>query len=42
VIPGLDALTEQHAYRAMDLLVEADTQAAVQETDSVTAHHRTT
>jgi len=31
VIPGLDALAEQHAYRAMDLLVEADTQGAVQE-----------
>jgi transposase len=30
-IPGLDAMDEDHAYRAMDLLVEADAQAKVQE-----------
>ena len=39
VIPGLDALTEQHAYRAMDLLVEADTQGAVQEAVFFSAAH---
>nr|WP_241825687.1 hypothetical protein [Micromonospora sp. CB01531] len=39
VIPGLDALTEQHAYRAMDLLVAADTQAAVQEAVFFSAAH---
>jgi transposase len=30
-IPGLEAMDEDHAYRAMDLLVEADAQAKVQE-----------
>ncbi|GAA2559906.1 IS1634 family transposase [Pseudonocardia hydrocarbonoxydans] len=30
-IPGLDGMDEDHAYRAMDLLVEADTDASVQE-----------
>ena len=30
-IPGLDAMDEDQAYRAMDLLVEADAQAKVQE-----------
>ena len=30
-IPGLDAMDEDQAYRAMDLLVEADTDASVQE-----------
>jgi transposase len=30
-IPGLDAMDEDQAYRAMDLLVEADAQAGVQE-----------
>ncbi|MBA3508820.1 MAG: IS1634 family transposase [Thermoleophilaceae bacterium] len=30
-IPGLDAMDEDQAYRAMDLLVEADAQAQVQE-----------
>ncbi|WP_226362145.1 IS1634 family transposase [Pseudonocardia sp. ICBG1142] len=30
-IPGLDALSEDQAYRAMDLLIEADTDAKVQE-----------
>src|SRR4051794_7127490 len=30
-VPGLDAMDEDHAYRAMDLLVEADAQAKVQE-----------
>ena len=30
-IPGLDAMDEDQAYRAMDLLVEADAQGAVQE-----------
>jgi transposase len=30
-IPGLSAMDEDHAYRAMDLLVEADAQAKVQE-----------
>ncbi|MET9915375.1 IS1634 family transposase [Streptomyces sp. NPDC006476] len=39
VIPGLDALTEQHAYRAMDLLIEADTQGAVQEAVFFSAAH---
>jgi hypothetical protein len=39
VIPGLDALTEQHAYRAMDLLVDADTQGAVQEAVFFSAAH---
>jgi transposase len=31
VIPGLDGMDEDQAYRAMDLLVEADTEGAVQE-----------
>jgi transposase len=39
VIPGLEALAEQHAYRAMDLLVEADTQGAVQEAVFFSAAH---
>jgi transposase len=39
VIPGLDALAEQHAYRAMDLLVEADTHGAVQEAVFFSAAH---
>ena len=30
-IPGLEGMDEDHAYRAMDLLVEADAQAKVQE-----------
>ena len=30
-IPGLDRMDEDQAYRAMDLLVEADTDASVQE-----------
>jgi transposase len=30
-IPGLEAMDDDHAYRAMDLLVEADAQAKVQE-----------
>lgn len=30
-IPGLEAMDEDHAYRAMDLLVEADAQAKVSE-----------
>ncbi len=30
-LPGLDAMDEDQAYRAMDLLVEADAQAEVQE-----------
>ena len=30
-IPGLDGMDEDQAYRAMDLLVEADTEARVQE-----------
>jgi hypothetical protein len=30
-IPGLEAMDEDHAYRAMDLLVDADAQAKVQE-----------
>jgi transposase len=30
-LPGLDAMDEDQAYRAMDLLVEADAQAQVQE-----------
>ncbi|CAB4953675.1 unannotated protein [freshwater metagenome] len=30
-IPGLHAMDDDHAYRAMDLLVEADAQAKVQE-----------
>lgn len=30
-IPGLEAMDEDHAYRAMDLLVAADAQAGVQE-----------
>ena len=30
-IPGLDGLDDDQAYRAMDLLIEADTDAAVQE-----------
>ena len=30
-IPGLDGMDDDHAYRAMDLLVEADAQAKVQE-----------
>ncbi|MFG3656679.1 IS1634 family transposase [Streptomyces sp. NPDC047706] len=39
VIPGLDALSEQHAYRAMDLLVQADVQGAVQEAVFFSAAH---
>ncbi len=39
VIPGLDALAEQHAHRAMDLLVDADTQGAVQEAVFFSAAH---
>ncbi|WP_406192299.1 IS1634 family transposase [Streptomyces sp. NBC_01017] len=39
VIPGLPELAEQHAYRAMDLLVEADTQGAVQEAVFFSAAH---
>jgi transposase len=39
VIPGLDTLAEQHAYRAMDLLIEADVQGAVQETVFFSAAH---
>ncbi|GHF66128.1 transposase [Kitasatospora xanthocidica] len=31
VVPGVRELAEQHAYRAMDLLVDEGTQAAVQE-----------
>jgi len=31
VIPGLDGMDDDQAYRAMDLLVEADTQGRVQE-----------
>ncbi|WP_162002690.1 IS1634 family transposase [Streptomyces sp. CB01881] len=31
VVPGIEELAEQHAYRAMDLLVDEHTQAAVQE-----------
>ncbi|WP_161981805.1 IS1634 family transposase [Streptomyces sp. TM32] len=31
-IPGLEAMDEDQAYRAMDLLVEADAQAEIQET----------
>ena len=31
VIPGMDGMDEDQAYRAMDLLVEADAQAKVQE-----------
>jgi transposase len=31
VIPGLDTMDEDQAYRAMDLLVQADTEGAVQE-----------
>jgi transposase len=31
VVPGLAAMDEDQAYRAMDLLVEADTEGAVQE-----------
>jgi Transposase DDE domain len=31
VIPGLSTMDEDHAYRAMDLLVDADTHAQVQE-----------
>jgi hypothetical protein len=30
-VPGLDGMGEDHAYRAMDLLVEADSEADVQE-----------
>src|SRR3954464_10855857 len=30
-VPGLEAMDEDQAYRAMDLLVEADAQAKVQE-----------
>jgi hypothetical protein len=30
-IPGLQAMDEDQAYRAMDLLIEADAQAEVQE-----------
>ncbi len=30
-VPGLEVMDEDHAYRAMDLLVEADAQAKVQE-----------
>lgn len=30
-IPGLEGMDEDQAYRAMDLLVEADTDAHVQE-----------
>jgi hypothetical protein len=39
VIPGLETLAEQHAYRAMDLLIEADTQGAVQEAVFFSAAH---
>jgi transposase len=39
VIPGLDTLAEQHAYRAMDLLVDADVQGAVQEAVFFAAAH---
>ena len=31
VIPGLAAMDDDHAYRALDLLVEADAEARVQE-----------
>jgi transposase len=31
LIPGLSAMDDDHAYRAMDLLVDADTQGRVQE-----------
>jgi len=31
IIPGLETMDEDQAYRAMDLLVEADTEGAVQE-----------
>jgi hypothetical protein len=31
VIPGLAAMDDDHAYRALDLLVEADAEAKVQE-----------
>jgi Transposase DDE domain len=31
LIPGLSTMDEDHAYRAMDLLIDADTQGAVQE-----------
>ncbi len=31
VIPGLESMSDDQAYRAMDILVEADTQAKVQE-----------
>jgi len=31
IIPGLSMMDEDHAYRAMDLLIDADTQGAVQE-----------
>lgn len=30
-LPGLDAMDDDQAYRAMDLLIEADAQAQVQE-----------
>ena len=30
-LPGLDGMDDDHAYRAMDLLIEADAQAQVQE-----------
>jgi hypothetical protein len=30
-IPGLDGMDDDQAYRAMDLLIEADTDASVQE-----------
>ena len=38
-IPGLAAMDEDQAYRAMDLLVEADTQARVQEAVFFAAAH---
>jgi transposase len=31
IVPGLEAMDDQHAYRAMDLLVDADAKAKVQE-----------
>jgi hypothetical protein len=39
VIPGLAGMTEDQAYRAMDLLIEADTDARVQEAVFFTVAH---
>lgn len=39
VLPGLDTLAEHNAYRAMDLLLEADVQGPVQEAVFFSAAH---